>query len=61
MYHLVADQAEDMEISSDTINGLKVNLYICLNIFLLNRMLNLLKRGSKMSHYEICNWNTLRV
>ena len=33
MYHPVTDQAEDMELSSDTINGLKVNLYICLNIF----------------------------
>ena len=28
MYHLVTDQAEDMELSSDIINGLKVNLYM---------------------------------
>ena len=41
MYHLVKDQAEDMELSSDNINGLKVNLYILLNIFLLNEMLSL--------------------
>ena len=47
MYNLVIDQAEDMELSSDTINGLKVNLYIFLNIFLLNRMLNLLKKGRR--------------